>query len=192
MALEKLNWVDFVILILLSRICYIAVRSGLLTELFKLLGIVLAVYLSMHYYVIFSDYLASRLWLKYLAGDFMNFLSFLTLALIGYLVFLGLRIVFVKFIKAESTPGLHKWGGIIVGIARGFLLASLFVFALAISGLGYVHKSVGNSYSGRYLVGVGSGVYSGMWNNIMSKFMNAEKFNQAIPKVQKALGSVKK
>jgi succinate dehydrogenase hydrophobic anchor subunit len=146
----------------------------------------------MHYYVVFSDYLVGRLWFKALAGDFMNFLSFLILALIGYLVFLGLRIIFVKFIKAESTPGLHKWGGIIIGTARGFLLASLIVFALAISGLDYVHKSVGNSYLGRYWVGVGSSVYSGIWKNIMSKFMNAEKFNPAILNVRKGLSAVKK
>lgn len=191
MALQQLNWVDLVILILLSRICYIAVRNGLLTELFKFLGIILAVYLSLHYYIVFSAYLVSRLGLEGLAAGFMNLLSFLILAVIGYLVFVGVRIVFVKFIKAESTPGLHKWGGIIVGTARGFLLASLVVYALIISGPDYLRKSVKDSYSGKYWAGMGSGVYSGIWNSIMSKFMGGEKFNEEIIKAQKWL-SVKK
>ncbi len=191
MVLDKLNWVDLVIIILLSRICYIAVRSGLLTELFKLLGIVLAAYLSMHYYIVFSAYLSGRLGLKNIFGNFMDTISFLLLAIIGYLVFVGLRIVFVKFIKAESTPGLHKWGGIIVGTARGFILASMFVFILAIAGPDYLHKSVVDSFSGRYWVKVGSGLYYGIWNNVMSRFMSAEKFNKGITEVRKGL-SVKK
>ncbi|MFH0738290.1 MAG: CvpA family protein [Candidatus Omnitrophota bacterium] len=187
MIVQKLNWVDIVILILLARICYIAVKSGMLTELFKLLGVILSVYLSLHYFVLFSLYLTNRLGLKNINAHFIGLFSFVLLAVVGYLAFMGLRILLVKFIKAESTPGLHKWGGIIVGLARGFLLASLIVFALAISGLDYLHNSVKNSYSGRYWVNVGCGLYSNLWNNLASKFMTQEVFNKKIAIVQKGL-----
>ncbi|MBM3255062.1 MAG: CvpA family protein [Candidatus Omnitrophica bacterium] len=191
MVFQKLNWVDIVILILLARICYIAVKSGMLTELFKLLGVILSAYLSLHYYVLFSAYFVNRLGLKNINTHFIGLFSFVLLAAAGYLVFLGLRILFVKFIKAESTPGLHRWGGIIVGLARGFLLASLVVFSLAISGSGYFYNSVKDSYSGRYWVNLSCGFYSNLWDNLASKFMTQEKFNKKPAMVQKGLADKK-
>ena len=47
--IRQFNWFDVAIIILFIRICYIAFRSEFPVELFKLAGIICAIYISMHY-----------------------------------------------------------------------------------------------------------------------------------------------
>ncbi len=187
--IKQFNWVDILVIIILFRIGYIAIKNGLLWEFFKLLGTILAVYLSLHYYTLLSDMMGQRLpSIKEKAPlEFLDFLSFVVLAIIGYLIFVSLRIVFHRFIKMEAVPNLNKWGGLVLGIGRGFLLAGLITFMLAISSINYLRNSVNDSYSGRQLFKVVPNTYSWLWNNIASKFMTGEKFNKTILEVQKDL-----
>ena len=114
----------------------------------------------------------------------MNLLSFACLALAGYVILAILRRIFTRFITAESAPEIHKWGGILAGLMKGFLLSSIIVYAMAISGVNYLHKSVNTSYSGKYWMGVGCGLYSGLWDGVVSKFMTGEQFNKNTVEVQ--------
>ena len=50
--IKQFNWVDIFVIILSVRVLYIAVKNGLPVELFKLLGTIAAIYLSLHYYTI--------------------------------------------------------------------------------------------------------------------------------------------
>ncbi len=47
--IKQLNWVDIFVLIVLLRTAYISRKAGLPREFFKLLGTVLAIYLSLHF-----------------------------------------------------------------------------------------------------------------------------------------------
>lgn len=186
-ALRQLNWVDIAVIILLVRISYVALQNGLFLESFKLLGTILAVYLSLHYYNFLGGFLADRIGIKAISLEFLSFLSFIILMFAGYLFFKILRELFAKFIKMEPTAGLDKWGGFILGVLRGFLLVSLVIFMLAVSPAAYFKNSVKNSFSGQDLVNISGSTYSGLWNGVASKFMAQEKFNQNVPEVKKSL-----
>lgn len=190
-TLKQFNWVDIFVVILLLRITYIAMKNGFSIELFKLLGTVLATYLSLHYYLIFSDYIGSRIGVNNIPLAYLTSLIFVVLGLLGYLVFVVLRNVFYRFIKMEAVPNLNKWGGLIFGLARGALLVSLIIFILVTAPFGYLKDSVSSSYSGKRLFKIAPSVYSGLWNNIASKFITQEKFNQAILEVPRSLESEK-
>lgn len=173
-----LNWLDFLTAILLSRIIYIAIEKGVLNELFKFLSTLFATYLSLHYYIVLSDFLRERLGLKSIPVEFLDFLCFIVLALIGYLVFVFIRNAVNRLTKTEVTPYVARWGAFALGVARGILFTSLILFTLAVSGISYFRNSVFNSYSGRRLIYVAPAVYRGIWVGVMSKFMIAEKINQ--------------
>ena len=96
-----------------------------------------------------------------------------------------LRSIFLHLVKMEAVPTLSKWGGFILGLARGFLTVSLIIFALVISSVAYLNTSVKKSYSGPRLLNVTVNVYTGIWDNLMSKFMTKEKFNKTVTEVQK-------
>jgi uncharacterized membrane protein required for colicin V production len=183
-TLRQFNWVDIFAVVILLRVCYIAIKGGFLNELFKTLGTVSAIYLSLHYYTGLSDFIREHLPFKNIPLDFLDFIFFIVLAITGYLLFVILRLAILKFINMEPIPKLDKWGGLVLGITRAFLLTSLIIFTLLISTIAYFKKSVVNSYSGEYLSKIAPSVYTGLWDGVASKFMTKEKFNQTVTEVQ--------
>jgi len=182
--LKQCNWVDVFFVIILIRICYVAIKNGFSVELFKLLGTISAVYLALHYYIIFPDYIVGRIGAKNIPLEYLTFFSFVSLATLGYLIFMLLRKVFSRFIQLEAVPKLNKWGSLILSIFRSFLLVSLIIFIFIIAPTAYFRSSVSNSYSGKRLFQIAPATYTWLWNSIMSKFRAQEKFNDAILKVQ--------
>jgi uncharacterized membrane protein required for colicin V production len=184
--LGQFNWVDIVVVILLFRIGYIAIKSGLSVEIFKLLGTILAIYTSLHYYTIASDFIRGFISNKEIPLEFLDFLCFLVLAIFTYLVFVLLRSILYRFLRMEAAPRLNKWGGLVLGLIRGFLVIGLIVFLLVISSIGYLKNSVGNSYLGKRFFKVAPATYSWLWDSIMSKFMGGEKLNKTVLEVEDA------
>ena len=53
------------------------------------------------------------------------------LLVVSYLASVFFRALFSKFIKLEAVPILQKWGGLLLGGARGILAASLVAIILS-------------------------------------------------------------
>lgn len=184
--MEQFNWIDIFFIILLLRICYIAFKSGFISEFFKLLGVLLAIYVAMHYYTDLSDFLRNRFELdKKLPLDFLDFFCFMLLAAVSYVLSILLRLTFSMFIKLEAIPRLNRWGGFIMGVARAILLTGLFTFIFSITTFKYMHDKIVESYLGPRLINVAPATYGRIWYGFMSKFMPNEKFNKTILEVQK-------
>ena len=183
--IKQFNWIDILVIILFVRICYIGVKTGFPTELFKLLGTLLSVYLALHYFTVVSDFLVQRFRVKdTMPLEFLDFLMFVLLSCIGYAVFLVLRLVFARWMKMEAVPKLNQWGGFFVSIARGALVSGLVVFTMEICTISYVRDSVRHSYAGERVFTIAPATYSWIWNHCMSKFMIQDKFNQTVSETQ--------
>ncbi len=183
--IKQINWIDIFVIILLVRICYIAGEHGLLLESFKFLGTLSAVYLSLHYYKGLSDSIQNSIGLEDPPTHLFNLFSVIILAIIGYGIFALLRKGFSKLVKMEAEAHLNRWGGLVLGIIRGFLFSSLIIFIFVVSDSEYLNKSVISSYSGEYVFKIAPATYSSLWNNFFSKFMPQEKLNEAIPELEK-------
>ncbi len=169
--LRQFNWVDIFCVIVLIRICCVAIKHGFPEELFKLLGTLSAVYLALHYYITFPYYIVKRIGVKNIPQDYLTFFSFFLLAALGYLIFVLLRKLVCHFIRMEAVSGLNKWGGLVLGIVRSFLFMSLMIFVFAIAPADYFRHSVNDSYSGKSLFKIAPSAYTWLWNSVMSKFM---------------------
>lgn len=185
--IKQFNWVDIFVILILFRVCYIAMNRGFNVELFKLPGTILAIYLSFHYYSLLTDAIVNFIGDDKVPLEFLDFICFIALAILGYLFFIILREAFLRFIKLEAIPTLNKWGGLFLGIGRAFLLTSLIIFALVISSVDYFKTSVTESYSGSRFYKIAPATYQYIWGNIMSKFTPAEKFNETILEVEEGL-----
>lgn len=186
--LKQFNWLDIFILIMIFRVCYIAVKGGFTTEFFKFLGTLAAVYLAMHYSVLIADYIVRQLPITgKVSLRFIDFLVFLFLVTLGYLLFVLLRSLFSNFIKIEAVSALNKWGGLILGGCRSILLVSLICFTLVIPGIPYFKDSVQHSYLGSRLTFVVSDTYTWIWANIFSKFIPTEKEGSIVMNIKKEL-----
>lgn len=182
--IKRFNWVDILVIIIVFRVCYVSVKRGFIVELFKLLGTVLAIYLSLHYYSPLADYLNDRFSITVIPLEFLDFLCFVLLALVGYSVFIILREGITRFIKSEAAPRLNQWGGLAVGAIRSFLLLSLILYMLLISTLTYLNSSAHKAYMGPSVFRIAPGIYSNLWNTVMSKFMFNEKYNDSVTAIQ--------
>lgn len=179
-TLKQFNWLDIVVVILLLRICYVGIKSGFLVELFKILGTIFSIYLSFHYFPGLSYFINSHIPSNFMPAEFLDFICFVLLATIGYLVFVILRHIILHFIKMEAIPKLSRWGGFILAAGRAFLYTSLIIFMLVISTIAVLKRSVVISYSGKYLFSIAPAVYSGLWDGFASKFATNEKVNQDV------------
>ncbi len=187
MSLEifaKTNWVDLVIVIVSCRICYVAMRTGFSVEIFKFFGALLSIYTSMHYYPFLSDFIGQFIKMEGDGLAFMDFISYIVLAVLGYALFILMRHTFARFIKLEAVPNLNKFGGLFLGMFRAVFLTSLIMFGCVISTLDYMKTSVHSSFLGTQILSVAPNTYAWMWDNLMSKFMTSEKFNNTILEVQ--------
>ncbi|MDD4980531.1 MAG: CvpA family protein [Candidatus Omnitrophica bacterium] len=179
-TLKQFNWLDIFVLILLLRIGYVAMRSEFFLELFKFLGTILAIFLSLHYYIIFSDYIGSHIGVNNIPLEYLTSVISIVLGFLGYFIFVVLRKVFYRFMKMEAVPNLNKWGAVILGLSRGALAASLMIFIMVTSPFGYLKDSVSHAYSGKYIFKIAPAVYGSLWDGIASKFISRDKFNKAI------------
>ncbi len=187
MSLEifaKTNWVDIVIVIVSCRICYVAMRTGFSVEIFKFFGSLLSIYVSMHYYPFLSDFVGQFIKMEGDGLAFMDFISFMVLAVLGYTFFILMRHTFSRFIKLEAVPNLNKFGGLFLGMFRALFLSSLIIFGCIISTLDYMKSSVHSSFLGPQILSVAPNTYTWMWDNLMSKFMTSEKFNSTVLEAQ--------
>ena len=183
----KINWVDLLILFTLLRVFYAGLTQGFYNEIFKLIGVTVAIYISLHYFTPLSDLLKKQFAVKTVPIEFLDFVCFLFLVIIGYYIVTLVRMVFDRFVKVEAVPALSKWGGLIISIGRGFLLTSLIVFCLTISGFSYFKKSVATSFTGREIFRIAPTTYQWIWNHITSRFMPLEKINETIPEIEASL-----
>lgn len=191
--LKQFNWVDILIILIFLRICLVALRTGFPAEACKLLGVIVALYLSLHYFAHLSDWFMKRIpqGEERIPLAFLDFVSFLALASVGYVLVFLIRVLFDRYIKMEAAAAFNKWGGFALGTFRAALLVSLVSFGFFVSTISYLSKSVRGSFFGAQSVSFAASTYSWIWDSVTSKFMAGEKFNAAVVEVQGQLRSDK-
>ena len=185
--LKQFNWLDIFVVILLFRICYIAMKNGLAIEIFKLLGTIFAVYIACHYYAAISDWIRQQI--KDLVParmplDFLDYFCFTILVTARYLIFALLRSVFYSYIKFEAVPKLNKYGALLFSLARSVLFIGLIIFIMVITNISYLKSSVRDSYMGPRIFQIVPDVYRWTWEKVMSRFMTKETFNMTVEEVR--------
>ena len=147
--IPETNWVDIIVVIFLIRGGYIGLTRGFSVELFKILGAIGTCVLTLLYYKQLGTWLVSHSFLSLQIADFLSFLILLFALLI---IFRALRVLIFKVLHLELFYGLEKWGGLVLGLGRSIVFASLFLFVLALLPVEYIKESVeAKSFSGPYL-----------------------------------------
>ncbi len=178
--ITQFNWIDILVVAIFVRIVYTAFKNGIWVELFRFFGILVAIYLSLHYYSSWAQGISDKLNYKDFQLKFFELFTFALPAGFAYLSFYIFRTTSSKFVNVEFVPKLSSWGGVIVGILRGFFSISLFLYFLLIPASDYFTKCVKTSFLGQKLVVIAPTTYNGLWDSIMSKFMTSEKLNKTV------------
>lgn len=169
--LKQINWVDIFVLILLVRGTYIGLRHGFITEIFKIFGIIVALFVSLHYYGNLSRFLATQALFSKLSPSLQQGISFVALILLSLAIFELGHFVIRSLMRVEGSGVLEKTGGGVCGFIRGAVIAGLILFALNLLPVTYLKTSINrNSWSGPQLVKIGPAIY-----HMLVRFSPGEK-----------------
>jgi uncharacterized membrane protein required for colicin V production len=154
----RFNWVDVLIIIIMLRISYVAFQDGLSHEIFPLLGTAFTVVFSLHYYHKFALFLSQNA--SGPAITLLDFVSFIIIAVGASFLFRIIKAVLDKMINVTWHPLIEKAGGLLAGIARAGLIASVVLIILSLVPLPYLQRSIRDrSYAGVYFLSIGPVVY---------------------------------
>lgn len=156
---SRINWVDILVLILMVRMSFAALREGLSHEIFPFIGTIAIAVFSMFYYARIGSFLSQNL--GNMPIQIANFFSFLVIiAVLGFLVKF-LRAVLDNIVKVQWHPLIEKFGGIIVGMAKAYIITSLVLICLALMPLSYLQWSIRDkSLTGKYVLSAVPELYS--------------------------------
>ena len=175
--LTNINWIDILMGCILARVIYISIKNGFITEFFKLLGILLATFLSLHFYVRLGDFFHAKLWMS---RDFGNMVAYLILWILTVVVMKFVHDGWTLIFKTQAVPSIDKWGGFILGITRGLLICGLVYTLLFLTRNPYFGKKAKDSFLGFYLVDLSPNVYSGFFDGFIGKFFPDERKNNDV------------
>ena len=178
--ITNLNWVDILVGAILIRAVYIGVKRGFVVELFKLVGVLFAVFITLHYFSGTSKFLQDKLHLPQRASDLF---SYGLLWAIVILAFKFIREGFTILFKIEAHSAFDKWGGLLTSVMRGLLLSSLAILFLRISAVEYFTKNLEKSFTASHIVSLSPKVYEATYNNFVSKFFPSEELNKSVFKL---------
>ena len=174
--IKNFRGIDFLTLLLFLRIIYTSLKSGLVAEIIKMIGIFLASFFSLQFYPIFlrrfKDVLSNP--------GYLDFFSIIV-------IFCGVSTAFFILVKIFITLAKEReiflWERIIslcVGLARASLLVSLFIFAFSFLPEG--ENPYKESISGRFFKKVAPYAYVYTFE-FFKKINPAFKFNKEVKEV---------
>lgn len=177
--LKSINWVDVAMLVLLIRIVFIGIKTGFVTELFKLLGVLSAVFVGFHYYSSLSALIIHK---AHLSGAWIECTFFVLIVCIMILAIKYLRDGFFLIFKFETThAGVNQWGAGLFAVIRAVFLASLIMYGMLLSNVEFLQKQTLTSVSQKLVLKVAPNTYSFIFNNFVGKVFQQEKYNEEIP-----------
>jgi uncharacterized membrane protein required for colicin V production len=182
--INTLNWVDIVILGLAIRIIFIGMQTGVMTEFIKVLGLILALFLSFQYYILIGGFL--KIGGKIPDGFFLAG-GFLVIWFVVTIIFMFLRQGLFILFTVQTITAVDKWGGAILAVGRFVLTASMVLFVFFVTGNEYLQTKAVDAFSCKYLVDVAPRLYKGMSDKFVSRVVPNMKYNSAVRETLKVL-----
>ena len=179
--IKSINWIDAALVCLFIRMIFVGIKNGFIAEFFKCLGVIIAVFVSLHYYSFLAAWVAKK---TSISSDFWELVIFAGLWFAVTFFFKFVRDGLLFLFKAETThQGFDKYAAGIVAVGRGILVCSLTIFLVLLMHNGPLTRMTLHSYSYKIAGRAAVGTYSFLYNNLVDKFFAGEHYNAAAAKV---------
>jgi len=175
--LNNIIWLDILMGGIVLRCLFIGATRGLVVEILKLIGVLVAVFITQHYFVSFARFLHEFV----AAPEFMaEILAFVVLWIIVVVLFKFLREGITLFLKKKDISNAKRWLGGLLGISRGVLICSLLFPLIFLTGSEYLNKTARSSFTGFYIVDLAPRMYSRIFDDIIKIFFPKEEKNNDV------------
>jgi len=175
--IQKLNWIDVVIVVVMLRAFYIGLKRGCVNEIFQLMAVFASIFVVFHYYPFCSRLIENRVFLKpEIARSVTFFVLWALVALVCKFIRDGVCLIF----KIEAKSFFDKFGGLSVGLIRGLLVSSLLLSLFTTTGSEYLIRNIKGSYFSSRVAPLAPSVYKFVFKGFVNKYFPNEKMNQDI------------
>jgi uncharacterized membrane protein required for colicin V production len=179
--LKSINWIDVALVVLFVRMIFVGIKNGFISEFFKCLGVVVAVFVSLHYYSVLAVWVAQKTKITWDLWDFIMFAG-LWFAIAIFFKYVRETILILFNIEAKHQ-GFDKYASGIVAVGRGILVCSLTIFLLLLTHKDYLMKMTLHSYSYKIAGHAAVNTYGYLYNNLIDKLCPGEHYNTAVAEV---------
>ncbi len=175
--ITNINWVDIVLIVIIVRGMYIGFKSSFAVELFKLLGALASIFVTLHYFLGVGKFLHETLAFK---ANFTDLLAFVLLWIPIVFVFKLIRDGIFLIFKIKAGSEVDGGLGLIVAGVRSIFICSLTLMLLYVSREAYLVKQAQRSVIGQYVENWAPEFYKFSFKNICGNFFPEEKINQKV------------
>ena len=175
--IKSINWIDAGMAVLFIRVILVGVKNGFLSEFFKCLGLIVAIFVSLHYYSYLAALAAQKLHFNW---QYWDLLMFVDLWVAVMFFFMLVRYGTLMLFKAETIhEGFDKYSGGFLAVVRGILVCSMAIFTILL----FHHQSLSlmalHSFSFKIAGHVDVSIYSFLYNHVVDKLFAGEHYNTA-------------
>jgi uncharacterized membrane protein required for colicin V production len=175
--IKSINWIDAALVFLFIRMIFVGVKNGFISEFFKFLGVVAAVFVSLHFYSYYAAWVAKKTNISWIYWDLVMF-AFLWFAVM--FIFKLLRDGFLILFKVETNhEGFNKYAAGMVAVARGILVCSMSIFLILLTSNVALKRMALHSYSYKIAGRAAVSTYSFLFYNIVEKLYVEQHYNSA-------------
>jgi uncharacterized membrane protein required for colicin V production len=175
-----LNGIDFLMAIVISLSVYIRRKDGIVAELFKLFGVFCTVFITLHYYVRFADFLRVQFFGKEVSTEFF---AFCVLSVLIFLTFAFISSGWSLIVRIKSFEIVDRCGNFVLSLVRGYLICSMIFLALIITGNEYFVSRAKNSVSRTLFQSAAAELYRVTYKNFVEKLFPHERMNGEVFKL---------
>ncbi len=178
---KSVNWVDVALVLFFIRMIFIGVKNGFISEISEFFGVIVAVFVSLHFYSSSAAWLLKN---SHFHWDYWDMASFAGLWFLVALFFKFYIQGILFLFKVETNhQGFDKYAAGVVAVARGILVCSLTVFLILLMHIGPLTRMTVHSYSYKVVGHAAVGTYTFLYNHLIDKLFAGAHYNAAAARV---------
>jgi len=174
------NVVDVFMVLFMGAMVYFKRSDGIVAELFKLIGVFSAVFITLHYYVRFASILRSNLFAKEIVTEIF---AYCILAVAVLSVFAMIIRGWETILRIKSFEALDRWGNFILSLVRGYLICGLIYIGLLLTGSGYLEPQARQSLTRHVFRPAAIEFYRFTYRSFVEKIVPGEGINKKVFKL---------
>ena len=179
--IKSINWIDVALAVLLVQMIFVGVKNGFIPEFFRFLGVLTAVFVSLHYYCFLALWASEK---TNFSLNYWELVIFSGLWFVVLFIFKFIRQGILLLFKVETNhQGFDKYAAGIVAVGRGILICSLTIFLILLTHNGPVTRMTLHSYGYKIAGRAAVGTYSFLYNNLVDKLFSGQHYNAAAAQV---------
>lgn len=173
----SLNVVDCLMAIVTVSVIVLGRKDGIVSGLFKLFGILVTVFVTLHTYVHLAGFLQKNFLGKDAVTEIFSY-SLVTLSIFAGFICIAKSSDLI--LKIKSFGVVDRWGNMVLSLLRSCFICSLIFLGLLLSGSGYVTAQAKKSVSWHLFRTPAVEFYRITYKTLVAKIFPGVKINRKI------------